>query len=746
MKLEKRIISLLVGISLLTIGIFTSCDNPSGPSNGTEDVKKTEEKGIKLTWGDLPANVKHLSIETMIGSRSYNLFEVNDLSKYKYVIDKNVTKGQSYKYRFNYLDDNFNWIDSTEWQTYTAEDGNGEQILTAVATDKGIKLSALIPENVYSSTLEKFENGYISRFLFNDKSLDSDGSFTDKLVDKGTEYEYRLVLTVGSPRHWENDIEIPADPLVEYPRLKPVKIIATGGDGNIKTTTLPKAEYNSGKKTISITQSPTFSVTPKSWRMYLNYSKSNSGITTFVSFNSNNNDQKEKPINENVSDGLWNFAECWFNLIYDNFTYAYGEYEVSDVPQTIPLNINSENLFIPTVTAKENGIEISWDKSKLPVKTKRIEIRSGNNYYDIYDISITPINSILDKYVESGKNYEYYIVAKDQNGNTLKQSEIVRVKANGGIGPLKITNKISITYDDKKDSVLFSELPKLADNSTDWYMNFHYKNSNNEYKKIFEINPENKLSYSLYNVQNGDWIFACYWINYKCDSSYRYCQYEESIDAFSSIPTTIKLSDAYRPVLTATQLNQGVKFEWKNIPENASNLYISLNKKDGDSFTDLNIYSTNVTSIIDKYLDANSEYICYVGWKNNDGSWGYSRDISVIPSKGLGEVKITNKPVATFDSENKSVTFTTPPEISGFTEWECSFGYWSEQMKKHEWPCHVWLDDNKITEDFDFDEVAAGNWTLDNYCVWIECDDFEYEHYEYDDISNLSDIPQSFNL
>ena len=77
MKLKKRIISLLVGISLLTIGIFTSCDNPSGPSNGTEDVKKTEEKGIKLTWGDLPANVKHLSIETMIGSRSYYLFEIN---------------------------------------------------------------------------------------------------------------------------------------------------------------------------------------------------------------------------------------------------------------------------------------------------------------------------------------------------------------------------------------------------------------------------------------------------------------------------------------------------------------------------------------------------------------------------------------------------------------------------------------------------------------------------------------------
>lgn len=279
-------------------------------------------------------------------------------------------------------------------------------------------------------------------------------------------------------------------------------------------------------------------------------------------------------------------------------------------------------------------------------------------------------------------------------------------------------------------------------------MNFNYNGSNDAYKTLFGINSENnKLTYSLSEIPNGEWTFDGYWLNDNHGNSYRYCQYEESLDAFTAFPETIKLSDTYRPTLKASLVDDGIKFEWKNIPENTTDWYVRLYKKNGKSPTDLNVSSTSVTSIIDKYVDANTEYRCYVGWKNEDGTWGYSGDIFVTPTNGLGEAKITNQPAASFDSQNKTVIFETLPEFSALQDinWRCVFGYKLKETGDWDWIYNAIYKNNSNKIYSIFDETASGNWILCDYIVSFNDDDFEYKHYE-DDISMLSGIPKSISF
>ena len=105
-----------------------------------------------------------------------------------------------------------------------------------------------------------------------------------------------------------------------------------------------------------------------------------------------------------------------------------------------------------------------------------------------------------------------------------------------------------------------------------------------------------------------------------------------------------------------------------------------------------------------------------------------------------------NEPAASFDSQTKKVTFTTLPDFSVSADCSCSFGYWSEQNKNRKWLYGIEPIENSLDTWSSLGNIDTGSWTLDNYCVWFNCDGFKYEHYEYDDISMLSGIPQSFSF
>ena len=742
MKL-KKIVSLLACVSLLALGFFTSCDNPSGSDDGTGDGKKIEdqngnqsgngvdgkgevtstESGIKLTWGNLPEGTKHLRIQTMIGSEQYDLFEINDLSKYSYVIDENVTKGKSYQYRFVYLDEKYNWFNSSNWQTIKAESGKGERVITATPTSSGIKLSGDISEVYYAIELERYHNDQFSRFYFYDNAFDTDGSFTDEYVDSGKEYEYRLILTVGAPRHWKNGQEIPADPLVKYPRFKPVKVTATGGSGSIKTSTLPEAEYNSENKTITLKQGPEFSVTPRNWWMSFNYGKTNYGSYNFAEFASGNNGVNEVVIKDYIPDGYWRFKECYFSLYFDKFTYSYSEYELPDVPEEIFLNVKKEDLFFPTLNATADGIEISWDKSKLPADTERLYIQSTGHWFDISDLSIT---SVLDKYVESGKTYEYYIRACNKNGNELLRSESVKEKATGGKGKLKIENenKITVSYDERAGAVAFSELPMITGNPSKWNVNFEYNNS----RYLFSINSTDKnLITNLYDAPAGDWTFTSYYINDYSNPAYRYCQWDDNLEAFSNFPETITISDAYKPKLTATAVEDGIKLQWENLPDQTKRIQIQANNK----FID--IYDLTLTSFVDNYVEPGKTYEYYIRVYNESGNTSVqSESVSVKATGGKGKFRIENKIAITYDEVEGEVTFSELPKLTDNpAEWSMNFNYQQNKNKNENWTLFgLYSGNNKLTRSLN--NAPNGEWIFNGY--WINNDsNSSYRYCQWED-------------
>lgn len=750
MQLKKKVISLLVGISLVALGMFTSCGNPSGGTDGNEketevfepDLKlENDKEGIKISWGSLPSKVKHLRIQTVINSRDYDLFEVNDLSEYPSITDVNVTKGNSYEYRIIYLDNNFNWIATTDWKNIKATGGKGEKQFTAEPTDEGIKFgfTETIPDNLYSAGLEKFENGIMCRYYLYDGALDSEGCFTDKFVDNGSEYEYRLILTVGTPRHWDKGNEIPADSLVEYPRYKPVTVKAKTGSGNIKTKTLPEATFNSENKTITITKRPEFSNNPENWDIWLNYRNSNRGVRTFVNFNSSQSDKNEKTINENIPDGLWTFEECWISMYFGNYRYEYGEYNLPAVEAEILLNVKKEDLFIPTAKPTENGILILWDKSKIPANTKRIWLQCTDGFFEITDPNIT---SVLNEYVEAGKTYEYYISAEDQNYNQLIQSEKVRAKATGGKGKLKIQDKISITYSVQDGEVTFSDTPSFTGNLSEWSMNFNYKASDGKYDSLFGVNSDyfNMVNH-LYTVPNDTWTFDGYWINDNTNSAYRYCHYEESLDAFTEFPETITVTDSYKPKLTATAVNNGIKFQWENVPDELNYFCIHLERKDKSSIIEYKVDST-LKSFVVENVSVGKTYRCCVLIRKTNTHLIYSDYIEITPTNGKGEVVITNSPAGSLDGNDK-VNFTTAPQVSGLSseqEWTAEFRY-TLGNNGHRGLYRYYSNSNLTTGAIET-YAESGTWKLGEYCVWFNTDDFEYFNY-VSDISKLSGMPQT---
>ena len=101
---------MLVGISLISLGLFTACDTANNPGKENQNQNEDAPEGIVLTWGNVTSDVKSVRIDTMIGDWSYTAFQINDLTKYKSITDKYVTKGKDYKYRIVTLDENGNGI------------------------------------------------------------------------------------------------------------------------------------------------------------------------------------------------------------------------------------------------------------------------------------------------------------------------------------------------------------------------------------------------------------------------------------------------------------------------------------------------------------------------------------------------------------------------------------------------------------------------------------------------------------
>lgn len=104
---------------------------------------------------------------------------------------------------------------------------------------------------------------------------------------------------------------------------------------------------------------------------------------------------------------------------------------------------NDPNAIIFTPLATDKGIEITL--KNIQEKTSSIQVRDNKNCQTIYQInnsnnaSLPEEITFLDEYVETGKEYNYYVTYQTTDGN--KKLEPVTVKATGGKGSLSLTVK-----------------------------------------------------------------------------------------------------------------------------------------------------------------------------------------------------------------------------------------------------------------------------------------------------------------
>ena len=348
------------------------------------------------------------------------------------------------------------------------------------------------------------------------------------------------------------------------------------------------------------------------------------------------------------------------------------------------------------------------------------------------------LTSFVDNYVEPGKTYEYYIRVGNESGNTNVDSERVSVKATGGKGELKIINenKISVTYDEKEGEVTFSELPKFTDNPSEWSLNFNYQiNKNNSWTLFGLYSGNNNLTRGLNDAPNGEWTFTGYWINDNSSSKYRYSQWEDNLDVFADFPEKITISDAYKPKLTATPVENGVKLQWENLPAQAN--------KDNSSLIEYRINNKELNSFVAENVTAGKTYDCYLNIRKSNDNWINSNHVEFIPTNGKGEVLITNSPAAVLEGTDK-VSFTTVPQVSGLSSdinWTTEFRY-TLGTNGGRGLYNYYSNQNDTISSIN-SWVENGNWTLDEYCVWFGTgqDDFEYFNYVYD-ISKLNGMPK----
>ena len=763
MKSKKSFNFFLVCVSMFVL-LLTGCNNMNGPAkenekgnnNGTEAAGSSGGEqggsgqsdptppvnGIELTWPNVPDGTVSILIETPIENDGYyNLFKINDLSQYTSILDENVDVGKEYTYRICYLNNNGNRINSKEVKI-KAKGGKGEKTLNVSRSDEGISLSLedLSDCGQNYCDIYKKESGNQNDYRIGISKTNGlfPETFTDKFVDSGKSYKYRLYYQVG-----EYD-----DALVEWPRYKYVSITADAGSGNIRTTTNLEASYSDSNEAITLTQKPVFNITPDYWSVQLCYSNLNGNSRYLANFSSY--DQTDNPTQtlSNYTDAtLWTFDSNKYYLQYENVEYQYTEYSNPGVPESIAFRVNVDELFLPITSATGQGIQITWNQNNFPANTAIIEVQDANTNTTLFRVNnLAQVTSVTDKYVTNGNTYAYRLIARDQNYNGIENSGIVRQKAsaglgeltftaqaagngirltgqraspqsefriykrisssngnrdtiilnnssssfnltdsfvsagtdyeyrvqetignersywqnnvqispdplveyprfkgqtvtaNGGSGNIRITNSPSVSYNDSTESVRFSTKPAISGSPVSGWIYFTYTKDSNGGRTLFGYNlGNNNLTVNLYNnIELAEYTFSNYYINAEFNGfSYEHTEY--SLDDFGNFPQTINITGSGRIKFIATNVSEGIKLEWQNLPAETKSIEIRDNNS-GYALFKVNDL-TQVSSVTDKYVTSGNTYWYYFAAIDENGRWiKQSEIISKEANSGSGEL------------------------------------------------------------------------------------------------------------
>ncbi len=390
--------------------------------------------------------------------------------------------------------------------------------------------------------------------------------------------------------------------------------------------------------------------------------------------------------------------------------------------------------------------------------------------YDRFELSNQTDLSFTDKLVNSNKEYRYYVHEKIGNrtqiyGNGNKtigdpivkwpRFEIKTIKATGGSGEFKITKQPVITFDEDNNTLSITQLPEFTLNPQ-YELYFYFKNLENKsfYAGNYDSRYSNRTSWTLTDAIPGEWQFdRCNAYFTFDDFRYEYYFHAEDLPDIPTITVSKSTQQDDPPGPTPTPVDfsvtkhdDGILLEWGEMPEGVTK--VNLRVEHTNSQTTITITDLTKTSFVDKYVIPGTTYTCSI--TAQDDEWNfiplYNDTISITPENGLGEAKITNKPAATRSSENPNfVTFTTKPQVSVFSDlnFDCTF-YYKQQGTDNGLLYYTVRSDNsgiRINSD-----PETGTWTLDNYRIDFDTESYDFKQWNYNDLSNLTDIPQTITL
>ena len=426
----------------------------------------------------------------------------------------------------------------------------------------------------------------------------------------------------------------------------------------------------------------------------------------------------------------------------------------------------------------ENGINLTANKnSDAPnywIFRKATDTPEDEFWtYDRFDLTSHTDLNFTDKLVNSNKEYRYYV--HEQIGNRTQidgdghktigdplvkwpRFEIKTITTTGGSGELSITQQPVITYSEENNTLSITQLPEFTLNPN-YCIDFYFKNSENRtfWAGNYDSQYSTRTSWTLNNAIPGEWQFDyCYAHFYFDNFEYFYDFDAEDLPNIPAItiPESTQPDDPPEPTPTpvdfsVTKHKDGIQLEWGEMPEGVSKVILRL--EHDNSTKDIFITDLTKTSFIDKYVTPGTTYNC--GIMATDNNWNfislYSNNVSITPENGLGEAKITNKPAATWSSQDPDfVTFTTKPQVSVFSDlnlnYNCTFYYTKQGTDNKQLLYTVWTHESNVVSFMGDSE--NGTWTLRNYKIEFNAESYSFQQYNYEDLSNLTDIPQTITL
>lgn len=718
MQIKKRLVALLAGISLICCGLFVACDNPSGVdkkdeteiTNPTDKTDKTTDKNKSEDKN--PSSDKDKTEDKQKDSGKENSTETDENNE-----KENAGEGD--------INGKENGGESEGEESVVAEETTlsvGDSSIVVKNTAEGIRFEwDKLPEKTEYIEIQTWWDewrDYIAYYRCQNPSEVK--SFTDEFVTADEEYKYKILFysTTGLINKDSNEITIKAK----------------GGKGelsiNIEATEegikLSGVKYHESEDSM-------FGIFKNEKGHLIAGNPSSINSFTGKSF-------------EYVDNFVDADTEYEYRAVEAfNGYIAYPRYKTQTVKAIGGLGSNQIKL---TATPTEKGIKFAWDK--IVAETDKISSLQINlNSTESKDLIMIHIHdksalSFIAEYVDADKVYSCGMKAYLTDGTSL-WSNRVEVTTSGGSGEGKLLNTPAATFDGA-ETIHFTvepqiSLPAATGASCDFeYCDFPRQSGTGTLYSYYPRSSDSDVEIWAERV-DGTWNLSEFYTVHFNGEEYEYSNRIYDVSKLNNIPQTIILTAESRFSLIATSVSEGIKLEWKSLPEETKSLIIKglYRDKNEDKYRDIfTLFEINnpseINSVIDKYVDSGNSYsykLIALDQNNNEIKNAYAKDI--VAKSGSGEKKLT----ATAEADGIHLSFEKPD--SDYLMW--IYKRLSEKQRE----CHEWFDigrtgsiPNAFTDSF----VVTGNEYVYSLCLELKdnssADIVEYPRYSSVHVKSIS--------